>query len=127
MNLSFCMQIFDTWCIILCLFSLSQQNSKGMVVKKSDRKIKTVFSENFEIPDIAEYVTAMPCVLKQFTCQNVSCSRTIFKLKTRVLSFPSLLSSLLPCFPLFSFFLTVYCLLYRFFRTGGALKQTVLL
>ncbi|NXO53601.1 CO4 protein, partial [Aramus guarauna] len=29
-------------------------NSKGMVVKKSDRKIKTVFSENFEIPDIAE-------------------------------------------------------------------------
>lgn len=30
-----------------------------MVVKKSDRKIKTVFSENFEIPDIAEYVTAV--------------------------------------------------------------------
>uniref|UniRef100_A0A8B9DR51 C4a anaphylatoxin n=1 Tax=Anser cygnoides TaxID=8845 RepID=A0A8B9DR51_ANSCY len=29
-------------------------NSKGMVVKKSERKIKTVFSENFEIPDIAE-------------------------------------------------------------------------
>ncbi|KAM9282785.1 complement C4-like [Cariama cristata] len=29
-------------------------NSKGMVVKKSDRKIKTVFSENFEIPDVAE-------------------------------------------------------------------------
>lgn len=98
-----------------------------MVVKKSDRKIKTVFSENFEIPDIAEYVTLVPCALKQFTCQNVSCSRTIFKLKTRVLSVPSLLSSLLPCFPLFSFFLTVYCLLYHFFRTGGALKQTVLL
>ncbi|NXL90741.1 CO4 protein, partial [Alectura lathami] len=29
-------------------------NSKGMVVKKSERKIKTVLSENFEIPDIAE-------------------------------------------------------------------------
>ncbi|XP_005446554.1 complement C4-like [Falco biarmicus] len=29
-------------------------NSKGMVVKKSDRKIKTVLSESFEIPDIAE-------------------------------------------------------------------------
>eukprot|EP00075_Anas_platyrhynchos_P001704 XP_005018393.2 complement C4 [Anas platyrhynchos] len=29
-------------------------NSKGMVVKKSERKIKTAFSENFEIPDIAE-------------------------------------------------------------------------
>ncbi|PKU40742.1 complement c4-like [Limosa lapponica baueri] len=42
-------------------------NSKGMVVKKSDRKIKAVFSENFEIPDVAEYVTAVPCALKQFT------------------------------------------------------------
>ncbi|NXI92835.1 CO4 protein, partial [Psophia crepitans] len=29
-------------------------NSKEMVVKKSDRKIKSVFSESFEIPDIAE-------------------------------------------------------------------------
>ncbi|NXP53093.1 CO4 protein, partial [Heliornis fulica] len=29
-------------------------NSKGMVVKKSDRKIKKVFSENFDIPDVAE-------------------------------------------------------------------------
>ncbi|XP_035398718.1 complement C4-like [Cygnus atratus] len=29
-------------------------NSKGMVVKKSERKIKTLFSEIFEIPDIAE-------------------------------------------------------------------------
>ncbi|KFW85254.1 Complement C4, partial [Manacus vitellinus] len=29
-------------------------NSKGMVVKKSDRKIKAVFSEHFEIPDVAE-------------------------------------------------------------------------
>ncbi|XP_040514234.1 complement C4 isoform X2 [Gallus gallus] len=29
-------------------------NSKGVVVMKSERKIKTVFSENFEIPDIAE-------------------------------------------------------------------------
>ncbi|NXG11395.1 CO4 protein, partial [Sakesphorus luctuosus] len=29
-------------------------NAKGMVVKKSDRKIKAVVSEHFEIPDIAE-------------------------------------------------------------------------
>ncbi|KAJ7397735.1 complement c4-like [Pitangus sulphuratus] len=29
-------------------------NSKGLVVKKSDRKIKAVFSEHFEIPDVAE-------------------------------------------------------------------------
>ncbi|NXJ08958.1 CO4 protein, partial [Odontophorus gujanensis] len=29
-------------------------NSKGLVVMKSERKIKTVLSENFEIPDIAE-------------------------------------------------------------------------
>ncbi|XP_050187571.1 complement C4-like isoform X2 [Myiozetetes cayanensis] len=29
-------------------------NSKGLVVKKSERKIKAVFSEHFEIPDIAE-------------------------------------------------------------------------
>ncbi|NXU13109.1 CO4 protein, partial [Pardalotus punctatus] len=29
-------------------------NSKGMVVKKSDRKINTVFGEHFDIPDIAE-------------------------------------------------------------------------
>ncbi|NWU08051.1 CO4 protein, partial [Cephalopterus ornatus] len=29
-------------------------NSKGMVVKKSDQKIKAVFSEHFEIPDVAE-------------------------------------------------------------------------
>lgn len=100
--------MFDTLCIIL--FVVSQQNSKGMVVKKSDRKIKTVFSENFEIPDIAEYVTAVPCAFKQSSCQNVSCSRTIFKLKTGVLSFFSLLSALLPCSPLFSFFLLcIFC------------------
>ncbi|NXL38120.1 CO4 protein, partial [Glaucidium brasilianum] len=29
-------------------------NSKGMAVKKSDQRIKAVFSENFEIPDVAE-------------------------------------------------------------------------
>ncbi|XP_009676856.2 complement C4-A isoform X1 [Struthio camelus] len=29
-------------------------NSKGMVVKKSDRKVKTVLNEHFEIPDVAE-------------------------------------------------------------------------
>lgn len=108
MNLSFWMSMLDTWHITLCLFSLSQQNSKGMVVKKSDRKIKTVFSENFEIPDIAEYATAVPCALKQFTCQNVSCSRTIFKLKTE--SCPSLPFFLL-CSPVFPSCLFSYCVL----------------
>ncbi|NWS68488.1 CO4 protein, partial [Crotophaga sulcirostris] len=29
-------------------------NSKGMMVKKADRKIKSAFSGNFEIPDVAE-------------------------------------------------------------------------
>lgn len=52
--------MFDTWCIISRLLVLSQQNSKGMVVKKSDRKINAVFGEHFDIPDIAEYVTAVP-------------------------------------------------------------------
>lgn len=30
------------------------------MVKKSDRKINAVFGEHFDIPDIAEYVTAVP-------------------------------------------------------------------
>uniref|UniRef100_A0A8B9PBZ4 Complement C4 gamma chain n=1 Tax=Apteryx owenii TaxID=8824 RepID=A0A8B9PBZ4_APTOW len=34
--------------------SLPQQNSKGIMVKKSHRKVKTVLNEHFEIPDIAE-------------------------------------------------------------------------
>ncbi|XP_052668935.1 complement C4-like [Harpia harpyja] len=48
-------------------------NSKGMVVKKSDRKIKTVFSENFEIPDIAEPGTwKIKAWFRQYEMSNVS-------------------------------------------------------
>ena len=85
-----------------------------MVVKKSDQKIKAVISESFEIPDIAEYVTAVPCALKQSTCQNASYSRTIFKLKAE--SCPSLPFFLLcsPFFPssLFSFLCIVLFTVY---------------
>ncbi|NXX18694.1 CO4 protein, partial [Podargus strigoides] len=48
-------------------------NSKGMVVKKSDRKIKNVFSENFEIPDIAEPGTwKIKAWFHQYAMSNVS-------------------------------------------------------
>ncbi|KAM9390182.1 complement C4-A-like [Phaethornis superciliosus] len=48
-------------------------NSKGLVVKKSDRKIKTVFSENFEIPDIAEPGTwKIKAWFHQYEMSNVS-------------------------------------------------------
>ncbi|NXC69865.1 CO3 protein, partial [Anhinga anhinga] len=48
-------------------------NSKGMVVKKSDRKIKTAFSENFEIPDIAEPGTwKIKAWFHQYEMSNVS-------------------------------------------------------
>ncbi|NXL64549.1 CO4 protein, partial [Chordeiles acutipennis] len=48
-------------------------NSKGMVVKKSERKIKTLFSENFEIPDIAEPGTwKIKAWFHQYEMSNVS-------------------------------------------------------
>ncbi|KFP09902.1 Complement C4, partial [Egretta garzetta] len=48
-------------------------NSKGMVVKKSNRKIKTAFSENFEIPDIAEPGTwKIEAWFHQYEMSNVS-------------------------------------------------------
>ncbi|NXV23307.1 CO4 protein, partial [Cepphus grylle] len=48
-------------------------NSKGMVVKKSDRKIKTVFNENFEIPDVAEPGTwKIKAWFHQYEMSNVS-------------------------------------------------------
>ncbi|NXW36259.1 CO4B protein, partial [Phaetusa simplex] len=48
-------------------------NSKGMVVKKSDRKIKTAFSENFEIPDVAEPGTwTIKAWFHQYEMSNVS-------------------------------------------------------
>ncbi|XP_063189318.1 complement C4-like isoform X1 [Chroicocephalus ridibundus] len=48
-------------------------NSKGMVVKRSDRKIKTAFSENFEIPDVAEPGTwTIKAWFHQYEMSNVS-------------------------------------------------------
>ncbi|XP_065703458.2 complement C4-A-like [Patagioenas fasciata] len=48
-------------------------NSKGMVVKKSDRKIKSVFSESLEIPDIAEPGTwKIKAWFHQYEMSNVS-------------------------------------------------------
>ncbi|NXE82773.1 CO4 protein, partial [Cochlearius cochlearius] len=48
-------------------------NSKGMVVKKSNRRIKTTFSENFEIPDIAEPGTwKIKAWFHQYEMSNVS-------------------------------------------------------
>ncbi|XP_051464284.1 complement C4-like isoform X1 [Apus apus] len=48
-------------------------NSKGIVVKKSDRKVKTMFSENFEIPDIAEPGTwKIKAWFHQYEMSNVS-------------------------------------------------------
>ncbi|NWQ79118.1 CO4 protein, partial [Columbina picui] len=48
-------------------------NSKGMVVKKSDRKIRSVFSEHFEIPDIAEPGTwKIKAWFHQYEMSNVS-------------------------------------------------------
>ncbi|XP_009941067.2 complement C4-A [Opisthocomus hoazin] len=48
-------------------------NSKGMVVKKSDQKIKAVISESFEIPDIAEPGTwKIKAWFHQYKMSNVS-------------------------------------------------------
>ncbi|NXW64348.1 CO4 protein, partial [Eurystomus gularis] len=48
-------------------------NSKGMVVKKSDRKIKAALSENFEIPDVAEPGTwKIKAWFHQYEMSNVS-------------------------------------------------------
>ncbi|NXJ96767.1 CO4 protein, partial [Corythaixoides concolor] len=48
-------------------------NSKGLVVKKSDRKIKTAFSQHFEIPDIAEPGTwKIKAWFHQYEMSNVS-------------------------------------------------------
>ncbi|NWW47979.1 CO4 protein, partial [Pedionomus torquatus] len=48
-------------------------NSKGMVVKKSDQKIKAAFSQNFEIPDVAEPGTwKIKAWFHQYEMSNVS-------------------------------------------------------
>ncbi|KFO81918.1 Complement C4, partial [Cuculus canorus] len=48
-------------------------NSKGMVVKKTDRKIKSAFSGNFEIPDVSEPGTwKIKAWFHQYEMSNVS-------------------------------------------------------
>ncbi|NXJ58969.1 CO4 protein, partial [Rostratula benghalensis] len=48
-------------------------NSKGMVVKKSDQKIKAALSQNFEIPDVAEPGTwKIKAWFHQYEMSNVS-------------------------------------------------------
>ncbi|NXY17429.1 CO4 protein, partial [Atrichornis clamosus] len=54
-------------------------NSKGMVVKKSDRKISAVFGEHFDIPDIAEPGTWK--IKAWFHQQEMSNASTEFEVK----------------------------------------------
>ncbi|XP_054127511.1 complement C4-like [Melozone crissalis] len=70
-------------------------NSKGMVVKKSDRKINTVFGEHFAIPDIAEPGTwKIKAWFHQHEMSNVS---TEFEVKRYEL--PSFEVKLIPLHP----------------------------
>ncbi|NXU49474.1 CO4 protein, partial [Turnix velox] len=70
-------------------------NSKGMVVKKSDRKIKAAFNDNFEIPDIAEPGTwKIKAWFHQYEMSNVS---TEFEVKNYEL--PSFEVKLIPVQP----------------------------
>ncbi|OWK56846.1 Complement C4 [Lonchura striata] len=70
-------------------------NSKGMVVKKSDRKINTVFGEHFDIPDIAEPgIWKIKAWFHQHEMSNVS---TEFEVKRYEL--PSFEVKLIPLHP----------------------------
>ncbi|XP_009101151.3 complement C4-like [Serinus canaria] len=70
-------------------------NSRGMVVKKSDQKINTVFGENFAIPDIAEPGTwKIKAWFHQHEMSNVS---TEFEVKRYEL--PSFEVKLIPLHP----------------------------
>ncbi|NWW13145.1 CO4 protein, partial [Oreocharis arfaki] len=70
-------------------------NSKGMVVKKSDRKINAVFGEHFDIPDIAEPGTwKIKAWFHQHEMSNVS---TEFEVKRYEL--PSFEVKLIPLHP----------------------------
>ncbi|NXI83448.1 CO4 protein, partial [Rhipidura dahli] len=70
-------------------------NSKGMVVKKSDRKINAVFGDHFDIPDIAEPGTwKIKAWFHQHEMSNVS---TEFEVKRYEL--PSFEVKLLPLHP----------------------------
>ncbi|NXO73964.1 CO4A protein, partial [Phainopepla nitens] len=70
-------------------------NSKGMVVKKSDQKINAVFSEHFDIPDIAEPGTwKIKAWFHQYEMSNVS---TEFEVKRYEL--PTFEVKLIPLHP----------------------------
>ncbi|XP_032907680.1 complement C4-B-like [Catharus ustulatus] len=70
-------------------------NSKGMVVKKSDRKINAVFGEHFNIPDIAEPGTwKIKAWFQQHEMSNVSAE---FEVKRYEL--PSFEVKLIPLHP----------------------------
>ncbi|NXD93174.1 CO4B protein, partial [Chaetorhynchus papuensis] len=70
-------------------------NSKGMVVKKSDRKINAVFGDHFDIPDIAEPGTwKIKAWFHQHEMSNVS---TEFEVKRYEL--PSFEVKLIPLHP----------------------------
>ncbi|NWX28980.1 CO4 protein, partial [Notiomystis cincta] len=70
-------------------------NSKGMVVKKSDRKINAMFGEHFDIPDIAEPGTwKIKAWFHQHEMSNVS---TEFEVKRYEL--PSFEVKLIPLHP----------------------------
>uniref|UniRef100_A0A8C0UKF0 Complement C4-like n=1 Tax=Cyanistes caeruleus TaxID=156563 RepID=A0A8C0UKF0_CYACU len=70
-------------------------NSKGIVVKKSDQKINTVFGEHFDIPDIAEPGTwKIKAWFHQHEMSNVS---TEFEVKRYEL--PSFEVKLIPLHP----------------------------
>ncbi|NXX73632.1 CO4 protein, partial [Urocolius indicus] len=70
-------------------------NSKGMVVKKSDRKIKTAFSGNFEIPDVAEPGTwKIKAWFHQYEMSNVSA-----EFEVKIYELPSFEVKLIPLQP----------------------------
>ncbi|NXN22881.1 CO4 protein, partial [Nycticryphes semicollaris] len=72
-------------------------NSKGMVVKKSDQKIKAALSQNFEIPDVAEPGTwKIKAWFHQYEMSNVSAE---FEVKNYEL--PSFEVKLIPHQPYF--------------------------
>ncbi|NXK51540.1 CO4 protein, partial [Chauna torquata] len=73
-------------------------NSKGLVVKKSERKIKTVLSENFEIPDVVEPGTwKIKAWFHRYEMSNVSAE---FEVKKYEL--PSFEVKLIPLQPYYS-------------------------
>ncbi|KFQ17880.1 Complement C4-A, partial [Merops nubicus] len=70
-------------------------NTKGMVVKKSNRKIKAAFSESFEVPDIAEPGTwKIKAWFHQYEMSNVSA-----EFEVKIYELPSFEVKLIPLQP----------------------------